>query len=211
LKKFSFLNVVVAAIVLAVPYAASAQQETRFVVSPHGTSSLFAESQQTNVPVPAQRAADAAERAARRFRMGVEGGVGLDPELIMVGVHGTFAPVFHRSVAFRPGVELGFGEVTTAFGVNLDVLYTLPGSARGSKWVPYVGAGPNFGLSHRGFELDNGDLEDNDRNRLDFGDTDFEGGINFIAGARADSGMFMELKATAYGVSNVKLLVGVTF
>lgn len=164
--------------------------------------------QQSNVPAEARQAEDAAERTARRFRIGLEGGVGLDPELIMFGAHGAFGPLFTRNIEFRPGVEFGIGEVTTTFGVNLDLLYTLPGGPRGAGWTPYIGAGPNFALSHRGIDAD--ELDD-DRNRFDFSDTDFEGGVNFIAGARRHNGMFLEMKATAYGVSNVRLLVGFNF
>ena len=161
--------------------------------------------QQTNVPPEVQRAEAAVERAVRRFRMGVQGGVGLDPELIIFGAHGAFGPFFTPNVEFRPGVEIGVGEVTTALSINLDVLYTLPGATRGTRWTPYIGAGPNFSLSHRSFEADD------DFDRFDFSDTSFKGGFNFIAGARAQNGMFLELKGTAYGVSNIRLLVGFNF
>lgn len=173
-------------------------------------SAVLSESgnQQSNAPADARQAEDGLERAARRFRIGAEGGVGLDPELIMFGAHGAFGPLFTRNVEFRPGVEFGIGELTTTFGVNLDVLYMLPGGPRGAGWTPYVGAGPNFALSHRGIDAD--ELDD-DGNRFDFSDTDFEGGVNFIAGARRRNGMFLEMKATAYGVSNVRLLVGFNF
>lgn len=50
-----------------------------------------------------------------------------------------------------------------------------------------------------------------DRNRFDFSDTDTEGGMNFIAGARNQKGLFFELKATAWGVTNIRLLAGFTF
>ncbi len=175
--------------VLLVPYAASAQQ-------------------QTNVPAQAQQAEDAVERAVNRFRIGVSGGVGLDPELIMFGAHGRFGPIFNRNVAFRPGIEFGVGEVTTLFGINLDVIYTLTGAIRETRWTPYFGAGPNFALSHRGFESDD---EDDNGNRFDFSDTDFVSGFNFFAGAQAQNGMFIEMKSTAYGVSNIRLLVGFNF
>ena len=165
-------------------------------------------SQQSNVPPEARQAEDAVERAVRRFRMGVVGGVGLDPEIIMFGAHGAFGPIFNRDVEFRPGFEFGIGEVTTLFGINLDVLYVLPGAARGARWTPYVGAGPNFSLSHRGFEDDG---EENDGNRFDFSDTDFVGGFNFFAGARTQNGMFLEMKSTAYGVSNIRFLIGFNF
>jgi hypothetical protein len=192
---------------LLLPSAAMAQQppgDRR----PEGTSSVRAAGQQSNVPQEARQAEQAVERAVRRFRVGVEGGVGLDPELIVFGAHGAFGPVFHRAVEFRPGIEFGVGEVTTSFGVNLDVLYTLPGATGTTRWMPYIGAGPNFALSHRGFESDEGD---ENGNRFDFSDTDFEPGFNFIAGARTQGGLFLEMKATAYGVSNIRLLVGFNF
>jgi hypothetical protein len=179
-----------------------------------------ANQQQPNTPAEARQAEDAVERVVERFRVGVEGGVGLDPELIMFGAHAAFAPIFSRNVEFRPGIEFGVGEITTLFGINLDVLYLLPGSTRTTRWMPYVGAGPNFGLSHRGFETEDGDnvevdgvdVGDGDtRNRFDFSDTDFNGGLNFIAGARSQGGVFFELKATAYGVSNIRLLAGFNF
>jgi hypothetical protein len=165
---------------------------------------------QAHMPARVQQAEDSVEDTARRFRLGAEGGVGLDPELIMFGAHGTFGPVFTRGVEFRPGIEFGVGEVTTTFGINLDVIYTLPGATR-NGWVPYVGIGPNFGLSHQAFDSDDVTGDDDDRNRFDFSDTDFEGGLNFIAGARKRRGTFLEMKATAYGVSNIRLLVGFTF
>jgi hypothetical protein len=174
---------------------------------------------QQNVPPAAQRAEAEVETAARRFGLGVQGGIGLDPELILFGAHGTFGPLFNSSIQFRPGVEFGLGELTTAFGINLDVLYTIPGSTADTRWRPYVGAGPNFSLSHRGFSTEEGDhvdiddeeVEDDEPNRFDFSDTDFSGGMNFIIGMRRANGMFFEMNATAWGVSNVRLLLGVNF
>ena len=168
-----------------------------------------------------QSAPDTLERTVERFGLGLEGGVGLDPELIVFGAHGTIAPLFVRDVELRPGIEFGIGEITTTFGVNVDVIYILPGATGGTRWMPYIGAGPNIGLSHRGFGTDDGDnvdavvngveQEEDERNRFDFSDTDFNGGLNFIAGARNLRGFFVELKATAYGVSNIRLLAGFNF
>jgi hypothetical protein len=191
-----------AAAVLLFPYAASAQQAGAPSPRLERLAAQMVNAQQTNVPPEVQRAEAAVERAVRRFRMGVQGGVGLDPELIMFG---AFGPFFTPTLEFRPGVEIGIGEVTTALSINLDVLYTLPGATRGTRWTPYIGAGPNFSLSHRSFEADD------DFDRFDFSDTSFKGGFNFIAGARAQNGMFLELKGTAYGVSNIRLLVGFNF
>jgi hypothetical protein len=197
------------------PTAASAQAENDRPASTQPT--VFASEQQTNVPAGARQAEAAVERAVRRFRVGVSGGVAVDPELINFGAHGAFGPIFHRNVEFRPGIEFGVGELTTMFGINLDVLYTLPGTT-GQRWTPYIGAGPNFALSRRSFESDEGEVieingvpQTDDRNRFDFSDTDFNGGFNFIAGARTQGGLFFEMKATAWGVSMVRLLAGFNF
>jgi hypothetical protein len=199
------------------PHLAGAQQPA---APPTGTV-LAA---QQNVPQAGQQAAADVERAAKRFRVGVQGGVGLDPEILDVGAHAAFGPIFHPNLEFRPGVEIGVGELTTLFGINLDVLYTVPGFTRDTRWLPYIGVGPNFGLSHRGFETEEGDhvsttsagttgatVDLDDRNRFDFSDTDFNGGMNFIVGMRKQSGMFFEMKATAWGVSNIRLLAGFNF
>jgi hypothetical protein len=162
-----------------VPYTASAQQSTEQQI----------------------------ERTAHRFGLGVQGGAGLDPELLDFGAHGTFSGVFIPNISFRPGIEFGIGELTTLFGINLDVLYAMPRGTDTPRWSPYVGAGPNFALSHQGFENDNPE----NGSRFDFSDTDFSTGFNFIAGARNRGGTFFEMKATAYGVTNVRLLAGFTF
>lgn len=174
-----------------------------------------------NVPGAVQAAADEVSDVARRFRLGAEAGIALDPELIMFGAHGSFGPLFTRNVTFRPGIEFGLGELTTLFGINLDALYTFPGAAGRNRWTPYVGAGPNFTLSHQSFQTTDTQHVDvnttagtttttNGRSRFNFSDTDFNGGFNFIAGARR-GGLFLEMKATAYGVSNVRLLAGFNF
>jgi hypothetical protein len=173
--------------------------------------------QQGNVPAPVQEAEADVERVVERFGIGVQGGVGLDPELVVFGGHATFGPIFSPDLGFRPGIEFGVGEVTTTMAINLDFLYRFPGATTGTRWMPYVGVGPAFGLSHRGFEtenLDNAEVDGVDldnRNRFDFSDTDFDGGVNFIAGARNQGGLFFEVRATAYGVSNVRLLAGYNF
>ena len=199
------------------------------ILFPH----LASAQNQNNVPAAAQQVAAETESFVERYGIGAEAGIGLDPELIMFGAHGTFGPVVTRSVSFRPGIEFGVGEVTTVFGINLDVLYRFPGVPSTARWAPYVGVGPNFELSHRGFETAETDkvsttgtagtttttstgtattaTTTDSRSRFNFSDTDFESGFNFIAGARSRSGLFIEMKTTAYGVSNVRLLAGFNF
>lgn len=162
-----------------------------------------------------QNTADRARSEARRFGVGVVGGVGLDPELIDVGAHATFGPVFKPDLLFRPGLEIGAGEVTTFLGINLDFVYSFRGDRDNANWLPYVGAGPTFGLSHRGFSTDEvdhvDDGSDTSPNRFDFSDTDFNGGVNFIVGMRKTRGAFFEMRATAWGVSNIRLVAGYNF
>jgi hypothetical protein len=216
LKNPSFARVLVLfSVVLLTPAFVCAQQidDSAAAALPAVPELVLAQQagQPSNVPAPAQQAESAVERTVRRFRIGVEGGVALDPELIMFGAHGSFGPIFNQNVEFRPGFEFGVGEITTTFGINLDVLYTLPGATRTTRWTPYVGVGPNFGLSHRGFDASEDENSESPDNRFDFSDTDFEGGVNFIAGVRSQRGLFFEMKATAYGVSAVRLLAGFNF
>ena len=193
------------------PGVAHAQQ-----AAPSGQTARVSAAQQ-NVPPAAQRAQDDVERLARRWGFGVSGGVGIDPEIVHVGAHATIGPIFRDNVQFRPGVEIGVGELTTLFALNFDVLYTFDNESRATAWLPYVGAGPTFGLSHKGFDssdidhLDIDGLPVDDGNRFDFGDTDFNGGINFIVGMRKQRGAFFEMRATAGGVSTIRLLGGFNF
>ena len=146
------------------------------------------------------------ERQLRRWNAGIVGGVSVQPELIMAGGHVTFDRIFRPAVSVRPSVQLGFGELTTLLGIDVDVLYAFPGATRRTRWAPYVGAGPTVGFRHRSLEG-----EDDDGTRFDFGDFDAENGFNFIVGMRNRNGAFFEMKATASGISDVRLLAGVTF
>ena len=154
------------------------------------------------------------EQTAKRFHMGAETGIGLDPELVVFGVHAEIGKILRPSLTFRPGLEIGLGEITTLLNINLDVLYALPGYSRDTRWIPYFGVGPAFGLSHKGVsteDVDDPDITEEDKNRFDFGDTDFNGGLNFIFGVRKQSNVFAEMRATAWGVSNIRLVVGFNF
>lgn len=145
-------------------------------------------------------------RQLRRYNAGVVAGVSVQPELIMIGGHATFERIFRRQVSVRPSLQLGFGELTTLLAFDLDVLYAFPGSTGRTRWAPYVGAGPGVGFRHRNLEE-----QDEDGTRFDFGDFDAEHGFNFIVGMRNRNGAFFEMKATASGISDVRLLAGFTF
>lgn len=114
-------------------------------------------------------------------------------------------------------MELAFGEITTLLGWNIDVLYSLPGITPLARWAPYVGAGPNFSFSHRGVDeedfLSDGAVDEtgDDGGRFDFSQWDWNNGLNFIVGARSPNGTFFELKATAYGTADIRMLAGFEF
>jgi hypothetical protein len=162
-----------------------------------------------NVPQPVQQLTRQIERQARRYRAGVQGGIALDPELISMDAFATFGPFFSRNLNVRPNLEFAFGELTTLFGIHFDALYTLPGVTRSIRWAPYVGAGPSFTFSHRGFEET--DVEGDEISRFDFDDYDWHNGVNFIVGARNPNGVFFEMKSTAWGAANVRVLGGFEF
>ena len=165
--------------------------------------------QQDAVPASVRRLESQIERGARKYRAGLQGGAALDPELISLQAFSTLGPFFTRNLQFRPGLEFAFGEVTTLFGIHLDGIYTLPGISRSIRWAPYLGAGPSFAFSHRGFEDET--VNGNEVDRFDFGEFNWNNGFNFMVGARSPKGVFFELKATAYGISKVRLMGGFEF
>jgi len=211
LKRLFSTYALVASMMALCPCLAQAQDATLLARADVSAAPVAANDQ-----APAQGVQNAVTDVVKKWNIGVQGGIALDPEMITFGAFGSFGPIFSPAVRFRPGLYTAFGEVTTELGFDLDVLYTIPGS--GNAWRTYVGGGPNFALSHKGFTAppdssDSGDGstdDGTDASRFDFSDTDFEAGFNFIVGASKGKGFF-EMKATAYGVSNVKLLAGFRF
>ncbi|HEU5020232.1 MAG TPA: hypothetical protein VFT60_00030 [Bryobacteraceae bacterium] len=148
------------------------------------------------------------ERETRRFRVGVRGGVALDPELILIGVQSRIGPFFHRNVYFRPNVEFAWGEVTALFALSPEVIYRLPISSRNPRWAPYFGIGPGFNFLHQNFEKDGVSGK-----RIDFGEFHSDVGLNLIGGIEYRSGVFMELKTSVYSDPSptLRLVVGYNF
>jgi hypothetical protein len=146
--------------------------------------------------------------AVGRATVGIRGGVGFDPELIYLGAHAQVGPII-RNLWFRPSYEFGFGEVTKINSLNFDFAYFLPFTARGRGtdrsdfWNIYLGAGPAAHVSRRSFE--------EEEVNIDFGDWDFDGGLNLFMGMSKRNGFFAELRAGAYGTPNIKLMIGYTF
>lgn len=145
-------------------------------------------------------------RNVRRYRAGVRAGVGLDPELVSLGVHATLGPIFSRRLLFRPNVEFAYGELTTLFAVNLEGIYRLSQTMPRTSWSPYAGGGPTLGFSHRGFST-----PANTNRSFNFGDFTYNGGLTLLAGVEKPSGVFIELKATTYTGPHLRVLFGFTF
>jgi hypothetical protein len=159
------------------------------------------------IPLEVRRIEREIERQARRLQLGVRGGVGLDPELVMIGVQGQIGPFFHPDVYVRPNVEFGYGEVTALFGLNLEGIYRLPLNSRQGRWSAYAGAGPAVNLLHQNFE------RETDEDRIDFGDFKSDIGLNILGGVRFRSGTFVELKTTVYSqpAPTLRLIFGYNF
>ena len=160
------------------------------------------------VPPEVRRIERDIERQARRLQLGVRAGIGLDPEILLLGVQAQVGPFFHRDISFRPSVEFGFGEVTALFALNPEVIYRLPLSSRQGRWSSYVGAGPGFNFIHQNFERVDGGGK-----RIDFGDFHSDVGLNILGGIRYRSGMFAELKTSVYTdySPTLRLIIGYNF
>jgi hypothetical protein len=130
----------------------------------------------------------------------------MDPELILVGVHARFGPFFTRNLSFRPNVEYGWGEITKLFALNLEGAYRLPITARGGRWSAYAGGGPSLVFRHENFERFTGEDEE-----FDFGDFDFDTGLNIFMGMEFRNGMFFELKTTVYTSPHLRVIMGFNF
>ena len=142
----------------------------------------------------------------RRFGLGLDGGVGLDPEVILVGINARLGPLFSKDVTFRPSADFGFGEVTKMFQINLDVAYRLPITARNSPWTAYAGAGPNFSFVSQNFTA----AAEGDQG-VDFSDLDFKAGLNINVGMEHRDGLYFEMKAGVWTIPTLRLMVGYHF
>ena len=148
------------------------------------------------------------KRQARRWRLGVRAGVGLDPELILFGVHSQLGPIFHRDVFFRPNAEFAFGEVTDLIALNLEAIYRLPVSPRPGNCSASLRAGPALNILHQSFQSQAGQ----GRN-IDFGNFDFDAGFNILTGVQFRRGTFFEVKTSLYSrpAPTLRLILGYNF
>jgi hypothetical protein len=157
------------------------------------------------IPLSTRRLQRDIDRETRNVVFGARGGLGMDPEVLIIGAHARMGPIFHPNVQFRPSAEFGFGEVTKFFGVNADVSYRLPLTPRWSSWSTYLAGGPAFGFSQQNFERgDSG---------IDWGNLEFTPGLNIVAGLESRRGFLVEFRSTIYASPNpiFRLMFGYSF
>jgi hypothetical protein len=147
------------------------------------------------------------KRQTKRFHIGARAGMALDPELVMFGAQAQFGPFFTNDVAVVPSLELGFGELTTLVDINIDIQYRLPVTQQTGKWGLFVGGGPGFNFSKQSFTEPGAPEED----RFNFSDLTFDSGLNVVIGLQSRSGLFLELRSTAYSTPHIRFSIGYNF
>ena len=168
------------------------------------TADSAADTQAATVPPKIREIESDIKRESRRWRAGVRAGAAFDPELFMFGVQSHMGPIFHPRVFFRPNAEFAFGEVTDLIALNLEAVYRFSTSARRGVWTPYLGGGPSLTFIHQNFEKGR---------QIDFGNFDYETGLNILAGMQSRRGTFVELKTSLYSgpAPKLRLIFGYNF
>jgi hypothetical protein len=113
-------------------------------------------------------------------------------------------PIFNPNLSFRPNAEFAWGEVTDMISLNLEAVYRLPVTARHGRWSAYVGGGPSLNFIHQNFQ---GGRD------IDFGNFDYETGLNILSGLQFRKGTFFEVKTSLYSrpAPVMRLIFGYTF
>ena len=71
----------------------------------------------------------------------------------------------------------------------------------------FLGGGPGFDFSKLGFTSEGEEDEDD----FDFSDLEFDGGLNLVIGLQSRTGMFLDLRGTAYSKPSMRFMVGYNF
>lgn len=125
---------------------------------------------------------------------GVRGGVSIDPDQFYFGGHYETDALVDR-LHFRPNLEVGIGDDVVTTAINFEFVYKFPSR---SAWRLYAGGGP--AVNFYSFDHDGRD-----------GDTETQGGFNFLIGAEQRGGLFFELKIGVVDSPDLKFGVGYTF
>jgi hypothetical protein len=159
------------------------------------------------IPPSVRNVENQIQHDARRWRLGARAGVGLDPELVLFGIHSQMGPIFSQNVFFRPNADFEWGEITDMVALNLEAVYRMRTTRNGS-WAPYVGAGPSLNFIHQSFQTQAGQ----GRN-ISFGNFDYETGFNILMGIQNRHGTFFEVKTSLYSAPApvLRLILGRNF
>jgi hypothetical protein len=160
------------------------------------------------IPPSVRNVENQIQHDARRWRLGVRAGVGLDPELVMFGIHSQMGPLFSRNVFFRPNADFEWGEITDMVALNLEAVYRIPTTTRGGLWAPYIGAGPSLNFIHQSFQTQPGESRN-----ISFTNFDYETGFNILMGLQNRHGTFFEVKTSLYSAPApvLRLILGRNF
>ena len=161
--------------------------------------------EEDQVPGSVRSLENSIKRQTQKYRIGILGATALAPELFMFGANAQFGPLFSDNIYARPGLELGFGELTTLLALNFEGIYRLPVVQKSNRWNVYVGGGPALNWSHENF------VEETDRGKIDFGDMSLDVGFNFLIGLGSRDGVFVEMKTSAYSIPTVRFELGYKF
>jgi hypothetical protein len=168
------------------------REATDITIVPGGDAGTPTAENAATIPPEVGRVESDIERSARHYQIGISAGVGLGPELIVLGATGQFGPIFSPDLYFRPGIEFGWGEVTTLVALNPDVVYRLPLSARNGQWTTYVGGGPGFNFTHQSFNQTSGGSS------VSFHKLHSDATLDVLGGIQHRGGMFTEIKTSVY-------------
>jgi hypothetical protein len=187
-----------------------ARHATNVTITDQGQSTGSTASPNRNAaPIPPQvrNVENDIKHEARRWRLGARAGVGLDPELVMFGVHSQMGPIFSRNVYFRPNADFSWGEITDMVALNLEAVYRFPRARRGT-WSPYIGGGPALNFIHQSFKTQASEQRD-----ISFGNFDYETGFNILMGFENRHGTFFEVKTSLYSqpAPVLRLILGKNF
>ena len=168
------------------------REATEITIAPAGSAGTPTAENAPTIPPEVGGIERDIARSARHYQIGISAGVGLDPELILIGATGQFGPILSPDLYFRPGVEFGWGEVTTLVALNPELVYRLPLAARNGRWSTYVGGGPGFNFVHQSFNRTGGGSS------VNFHALHDDATLNILGGIQHTNGLFTELKTSVY-------------
>ena len=144
---------------------------------------------------PATRADAQSDTDIGVRRVGIRGGVTVDPDQGHVGMH-INAGNFARRLRFQPSFEVGFGSDRTILMIHADALYMFDADG----WSPYAGGGLGVGIIGR----DDGPGDD---------DVNVEAGVNIVGGFEWGSAnqYLLEARAGIGDIPDFKLTIGYNF